>query len=207
MDSEGNVIVENELEVKDKNISISKSTDADKAKYEGKIVTRTVIAENIYGIKSESWTFKFNADFTLPNITSTKVESKDENYDGWFNKTTLSLNGTCTDENSEISYVTYKLGEKEGEIYPSGENKEAFAANIGGFTEGSNILNLSVTDNAGNTQESKTTKVTTKALDKTSTYITLICIPIEKSEFHSLSISVELYSVLQFYYKTSMKQF
>lgn len=163
VDSEGNVIVENELEVKDKNISISKSTDADKAKYEGKIVTRTVIAENIYGIKSESWTFKFNADFTLPNITSTKVESKDENYDGWFNKTTLSLNGTCTDENSEISYVTYKLGEKEGEIYPSGENKEAFAANIGGFTEGSNILNLSVTDNAGNTSNdiSKVLKIDT----------------------------------------------
>ncbi len=151
VDSEGNVIVENELEVKDKNISISKSTDADKAKYEGKIVTRTVIAENIYGIKSEPWTFTFNADFTLPNITPTTVDSKVSSYDGWFNKTTLSLNGTCTDENSGISYVTYKLGEKEGEIYPSGENKEAFAANIGGFAEGSNTLNLSVTDNAGNT--------------------------------------------------------
>ena len=155
VDSEGNVIVtpeENEkLEVKDKTISISESTDADKAEYEGKIVTRTVIAENIYGIKSEPWTFTFNADFTLPKITSTKVESKDENYDGWFNKTTLSLNGTCTDENSGISYVTYKLVEKEGEIYPSGEKKEAFAANIGGFAEGSNILNLSVKDNAGNT--------------------------------------------------------
>lgn len=151
VDSEGNVIVENELEVKDKNISISKSTEADEAKYEGKIVTRTVIAENIYGIKSEPWTFTFNADFTLPKITSTTVDSKESSYDGWFNKTTLSLNGTCTDENSGISYVTYKLGEKEGEIYPSGENKEAFAANIGGFAEGVNTLNLSVTDNAGNT--------------------------------------------------------
>lgn len=164
VDSEGNVIVENtELEVKDKNISISKSTDTDKAKYEGKIVTRTVIAENIYGIKSEPWTFTFNADFTLPRIVSTTVDSKEANYDGWFNKTTLSLNGTCTDENSGISYVTYKLGEKEGEIYPSGENKEVFAANIGGFAEGSNILNLSVTDNAGNTSNaiSKVLKIDT----------------------------------------------
>lgn len=164
VDSEGNVIVENkELEVEDKNISISKLTEADKENYEGKIVTRTVIAENIYGIKSEPWTFTFNADFTLPKITSTKVESKEENYDGWFNKTTLSLNGTCTDENSGISYVTYKLGEKEGEIYPSGENKEAFAANIGGFAEGENTLNLSVTDNAGNTSNdiSKVLKIDT----------------------------------------------
>ena len=164
VDSEGNVIVENkELEVKDKNISISKLTEADKAEYEGKIVTRTVIAENIYGIKSEPWTFTFNADFTLPKITSTKVESKVENYDGWFNKTTLSLNGTCTDGNSGINYVTYKLGEKEGEIYPSGENKEAFAANIGGFAEGVNTLNLSVTDNAGNTSNaiSKVLKIDT----------------------------------------------
>lgn len=151
VDSEGNVIVENtELEVDiDNNILISKSTD--KTEYEGKIVTRTVIAENIYGIKSEPWSFTFNADFTPPKITSTKVESKAENYDGWFNKTTLSLNGECTDENSGISYVTYKLGEKEGEIYPSGNNNEAFAANIGGFAEGENTLNLSVTDNAGNT--------------------------------------------------------
>ena len=139
------------MEVEDKNISISKLTEADKENYEGKIVTRTVIAENIYGIKSEPWTFTFNADFTLPKITSTTVDSKESSYDGWFNKTTLSLNGTCTDENSGISYVTYKLGEKEGEIYPSGGNKEAFAAYIGGFAEGSNILNLSVTDNAGNT--------------------------------------------------------
>ncbi len=164
VDSEGNVIVENkELEVEDKNISISKLTEADKENYEGKIVTRTVIAKNIYGIKSEPWTFTFNADFTLPRITSTKVESKEENYDGWFNKTTLSLNGTCTDENSGISYVTYKLGEKEGEIYPSGENKEAFAANIGGFAEGENTLNLSVTDNAGNTSNaiSKVLKIDT----------------------------------------------
>ena len=164
VDSDGNVIVENEeLEVKDKEIAISKSTDADKAKYEGKIVTRTVIAENIYGIKSEPWTFKFNADFTLPNITPTTVDSKVSSYDGWFNKTTLSLNGTCTDENSGISYVTYKLGEKEGEIYPSGENKEAFAANIGGFAEGENTLNLSVTDNAGNTSNaiSKVLKIDT----------------------------------------------
>lgn len=163
VDSDGNVIVENEeLEVDiDNNILISKSTD--KAKYEGKIVTRTVIAENIYGIKSEPWTFTFNADFTLPKITSTTVDSKESSYDGWFNKTTLSLNGTCTDENSGINYVTYKLGEKEGEIYPSGENKDAFAANIGGFTEGSNILNLSVTDNAGNTSNdiSKVLKIDT----------------------------------------------
>lgn len=164
VDSEGNVIVENEKldvvenEKKEKNISISESTD--KAKYEGKIVTRTVIAENIYGIKSEPWTFTFNADFTPPKITSTKVESKVENYDGWFNKTTLSLNGTCTDENSGISYVTYKLGEKEGEIYPSGDNKEkSFAANIGGFAEGSNTLDLFVTDNAGNTSNVPLLKV------------------------------------------------
>ena len=165
VDSEGNVIVENtELEVKEKTISISESTDADKAKYEGKIVTRTVIAENIYGIKSEPWSFTFNADFTLPSIVSTTVDSKEANYDGWFNKTTLSLNGTCTDENSGISYVTYKLGENEGEIYPSGDNKEkSFAANIGGFAEGRNTLNLSVTDNAGNTSNapSKVLKIDT----------------------------------------------
>ena len=164
VDSDGNVIVENEkLEVKDKNISISKPADTDKAKYEGKIVTRTVIAENIYGIKSEPWTFTFNADFTLPKITSTKVESKVENYDGWFNKTTLSISGTSSDENSGINYVTYKLGEKEGEIYPSGENKDSFAANIGGFAEGENTLNLSVTDNAGNTSNaiSKVLKIDT----------------------------------------------
>lgn len=165
VDSEGNVIVENtELEVKEKTISISESTDADKAKYEGKIVTRTVIAENIYGIKSEPWSFTFNADFTPPSMVSTTVDSKEANYDGWFNKTTLSLNGTCTDENSGISYVTYKLGENEGEIYPSGDNKEkSFAANIGGFAEGRNTLNLSVTDNAGNTSNapSKVLKIDT----------------------------------------------
>ena len=133
-----------------------------KQKYENKTVTRTVTAENIYGQKA-TWEYKFNADLTKPIVKNEiKIDGK-EAVNDWFNKTTLPISGTYTENGSGVKQVTYKLTngsgivvESNGSIYTTDKgDEEEFAANIGGFTEGKNpiILDFIATDNAGNTSE------------------------------------------------------
>ena len=133
-----------------------------KQKYENKTVTRTVTAENIYGQKA-TWEYKFNADLTKPIVKNEiKIDGK-EAVNDWFNKTTLPISGTYTENGSGVKQVTYKLTngsgivvESNGSIYTTKTGSdENFAANIGGFTEGKNpnILDFIATDNAGNTSE------------------------------------------------------
>jgi len=148
-----------------------------KQKYENKTVTRTVTAENIYGQKA-TWEYKFNADLTAPiekNEAKIKIDGK-EAVNDWFNKTTLPISGTYTENGSGVKQVTYKLTngsgtvvESAGSIYTtktdSGEN---FAANIAGFTEGKNpnTLDFIATDNAGN--ESENTQFINIRIDTTA---------------------------------------
>lgn len=170
-DSNGNKVV-NTI-VKDISVSVSDGkftipapeNNADyKQNYENKTVTRTVTAENIYGQKA-TWEYKFNADLTAPvvkNGTKIKIDGK-EAVNDWFNKTTLPISGTYTENGSGVKQVTYKLTngsgtvvESNGSIYTTDKgDEEEFVANIGGFTEGNNpnILDFIATDNAGNKSE------------------------------------------------------
>lgn len=146
-----------------------------KQKYENKTVTRTVTAENIYGQKA-TWEYKFNADLTAP-IEKNEAKIKiDGNVNDWFNKTTLPISGTYTENGSGVKQVTYKLTngsgtvvESNGSIYTTKTGSdENFAANIGGFTEGKNpnILDFIATDNAGN--ESGNTQLINIKIDTTA---------------------------------------
>lgn len=146
-----------------------------KQKYENKTVTRTVTAENIYGQKA-TWEYKFNADLTAP-IEKNEAKIKiDGNVNDWFNKTTLPISGTYTENGSGVKQVTYKLTngsgtvvESNGSIYTTKTGSdENFAANIGGFTEGKNpnILDFIATDNAGN--ESDNTQLINIKIDTTA---------------------------------------
>ena len=146
-----------------------------KQKYENKTVTRTVTAENIYGQKA-TWEYKFNADLTAPIVKNEiKIDGK-EAVNDWFNKTTLPISGTYTENGSGVKQVTYKLTngsgtvvESNGSIYTTKTGSdENFAANIGGFTEGKNpnILDFIATDNAGN--ESGNTQLINIKIDTTA---------------------------------------
>lgn len=146
-----------------------------KQKYENKTVTRTVTAENIYGQKA-TWEYKFNADLTAP-IEKNEAKIKiDGNVNDWFNKTTLPISGTYTENGSGVKQVTYKLTngsgtvvESAGSIYTTKTGSdENFAANIGGFTEGKNpnTLDFIATDNAGN--ESGNTQLINIKIDTTT---------------------------------------
>lgn len=148
-----------------------------KQKYENKTVTRTVTAENIYGQKA-TWEYKFNADLTAPIVKNEiKIDGK-EAVNDWFNKTTLPISGTYTENGSGVKQVTYKLTltngsgtvvESAGSIYTTDKgDEEEFVANIGGFTEGKNpnILDFIATDNAGN--ESDNTQFVNIRIDTTA---------------------------------------
>lgn len=146
-----------------------------KQNYENKTVTRTVTAENIYGQKA-TWEYKFNADLTKPIVKNEiKIDGK-EAVNDWFNKTTLPISGTYTENGSGVKQVTYKLTngsgtvvESNGSIYTTDKgDEEEFAANIGGFTEGKNpnILDFIATDNAGN--ESDNTQLINIKIDTTA---------------------------------------
>ena len=88
--------------------------------------------------------------------------------------TTSSFKVTCkqTDAASKIkeSTIRYRVLSNETTVFKDYQTSDTFT----GIPSGEYYIQTKVTDNAGNTQESKTTKVTTKELDKTSTYITLI---------------------------------
>ena len=124
-------------------LKISKQTDL--TVYENKLVERTITAENIYG-QTTTWSFKFKVDTVAPVIktgTSITIDGKSAVND-WFNKTTLPISGTYTENGSGVKQVTYKLTngsgtvvESNGSIYTTKTGSdENFAANIGGFTEG-----------------------------------------------------------------------
>ena len=143
-------------------LKISKQTDL--TVYENKLVERTITAENIYG-QTTTWSFMFKVDSVAPVIktgTSITIDGKSAVND-WFNKTTLPISGTYTENGSGVKQVTYKLTngsgivvESNGSIYTTDKgDEEEFAANIGGFTEGKNpnILDFIATDNAGNKSE------------------------------------------------------
>lgn len=143
-------------------LKISKQTDL--TVYENKLVERTITAENIYG-QTTTWSFMFKVDSVAPVIktgTSITIDGKSAVND-WFNKTTLPISGTYTENGSGVKQVTYKLTngsgtvvESNGSIYTTDKgDEEEFVANIGGFTEGENpnILVFNATDNARNTSE------------------------------------------------------
>lgn len=140
-------------------LKISKQTDL--TVYENKLVERTITAENIYG-QTTTWSFKFKVDTVAPVIktgTSITIDGKSAVND-WFNKTTLPISGTYTENGSGVKQVTYNLTngvvESNGSIYTTDKgDEEEFAANIGGFTEGNNpnTLVFNATDNAGNKSE------------------------------------------------------
>ena len=156
-------------------LKISKQTDL--TVYENKLVERTITAENIYG-QTTTWSFKFKVDTVAPVIktgTSITIDGKSAVND-WFNKTTLPISGTYTENGSGVKQVTYKLTngsgivvESNGSIYTTDKgDEEEFAANIGGFTEGKNpnILDFIATDNAGN--ESDNTQLINIKIDTTA---------------------------------------
>ena len=156
-------------------LKISKQTDL--TVYENKLVERTITAENIYG-QTTTWSFKFKVDTVAPVIktgTSITIDGKSAVND-WFNKTTLPISGTYTENGSGVKQVTYKLTngsgtvvESAGSIYTTKTGSdENFAANIGGFTEGNkpNILDFIATDNAGN--ESENTQFINIRIDTTA---------------------------------------
>lgn len=143
-------------------LKISKQTDL--TVYENKLVERTITAENIYG-QTTTWSFMFKVDSVAPVIktgTSITIDGKSAVND-WFNKTTLPISGTYTENGSGVKQVTYKLTngsgtvvESNGSIYTTDKgDEEEFVANIGGFTEGKNpnFLDFIATDNARNTSE------------------------------------------------------
>ncbi len=156
-------------------LKISKQTDL--TVYENKLVERTITAENIYG-QTTTWSFKFKVDSVAPVIktgTSITIDGKSAVND-WFNKTTLPISGTYTENGSGVKQVTYKLTngsgtvvESNGSIYTTDKgDEEEFAANIGGFTEGKNpnTLDFIATDNAGN--ESDNTQLINIKIDTTA---------------------------------------
>ena len=140
-------------------LKISKQTDL--TVYENKLVERTITAENIYG-QTTTWSFMFKVDSVAPVIktgTSITIDGKSAAKD-WFNKTTLPISGTYTENGSGVKQVTYNLTngvvESAGSIYTTKTGSdENFAANIGGFTEGNNpnTLVFNATDNVGNKSE------------------------------------------------------
>lgn len=153
-------------------LKISKQTDL--TVYENKLVERTITAENIYG-QTTTWSFKFKVDSVAPVIktgTSITIDGKSAVND-WYNKTTLPISGTYTENGSGVKQVTYNLTngvvESNGSIYTTDKgDEEEFAANIGGFTEGKNpnTLDFIATDNAGN--ESGNTQLINIKIDTTA---------------------------------------
>ena len=87
--------------------------------------------------------------------------------------TTSSFKVTCkqTDAASKIneSTIRYRVLSDETTVYKNYQTSNTFTD----IPSGEYYIQTKATDNAGNTQESKTTKVVTKSLDKTSTYITV----------------------------------
>jgi len=161
-------------------ISTSLVPATDKTAYEGKLVTRTVTATNIYGLKS-TWTIKFVWDTEAPVIIT---ESSNENAlsvggklytaitadgaDIWFNSKSLNVKGAYAESNSGINNkVSYSVGSTTGDI--SVTNYAAygkFDGTISGFEEGDdNTLTLRTSDKAGNDSAltSFTVKVDTSA--------------------------------------------
>ena len=153
-------------------LKISKQTDL--TVYENKLVERTITAENIYG-QTTTWSFMFKVDSVAPVIktgTSITIDGKSAAKD-WFNKTTLPISGTYTENGSGVKQVTYNLTngvvESNGSIYTTDKgDEEEFAANIGGFTEGNNpnTLVFNATDNVGN--ESGNTQLINIKIDTTA---------------------------------------
>ncbi|MBO5003861.1 MAG: hypothetical protein J6D03_01040, partial [Clostridia bacterium] len=153
-------------------LKISKQTDL--TVYENKLVERTITAENIYG-QTTTWSFMFKVDSVAPVIktgTPITIDGKSAAND-WFNKTTLPISGTYTENGSGVKQVTYNLTngvvESNGSIYTTDKgDEEEFAANIGGFTEGNNpnTLVFNATDNAGN--ESGNTQLINIKIDTTA---------------------------------------
>lgn len=87
--------------------------------------------------------------------------------------TTSSFKVTCkqTDAASKIneSTIRYRVLKDETTVFKAYQTSDTFTD----IPAGEYFIQTKVTDNAGNTQESKLTTVKTKELDKTSTYISL----------------------------------
>ncbi len=139
--------------------------------YEGKKVTRTITATNIYG-QSANWTYNFIFDTKAPELVTGKDTSggKETPYTSiggidvgevgktWFNTETLKVAGRYNEDGSGVDVITYSLTDgnetavqTDASIYTSDKGDyETFDSNIGGFTEGKNTLAWTVKDKAGN---------------------------------------------------------
>ena len=144
---------------------------AELSNYEGKFITRTFTATNVYG-QSSTWETRFVFDTTKPVLLkdqtkiggtdSDKVEKSDDSQinDVWFNSDSLQVEGKYTEEGSGIARISYTISNAdsnvkvvEGTIYTADKgNYETFSNLINGFINGTdgNILTLVAADKAGN---------------------------------------------------------
>ena len=135
--------------------------------YEGKFVTRTFTAQNVYGSKS-TWEIRFAFDTTKPVLDENSViiggASGQElllNSKLWFSTGSLVAEGLYKENGSGLSKIIYTLTDAlgnsvsdDGIIYPVGTK---FSSMINGFSEGqtANTLTIKAVDNAGNESELK----------------------------------------------------
>lgn len=138
----------------------------DLSSYENKIVSRTIVAENIYGQKSE-WKYSFNVDNNAPELklADSKIDEHAMSSDFaeiWFKETMLAINGAFVENGSGISKILYKIndGEEETIISLKQNNEETFKTTISGLTsDATNILKIWAVDNVGNKSEEKEFKI------------------------------------------------
>ena len=138
----------------------------DLSSYENKIVSRTIVAENIYGQKSE-WKYSFKVDNNAPELklADSKIDEHAMSSDFaeiWFKETMLAINGAFVENGSGISKILYKIndGEEETIISLKQNNEETFKTTISGLTsDATNILKIWAVDNVGNKSEEKEFKI------------------------------------------------
>ena len=138
----------------------------DLSSYENKIVSRTIVAENIYGQKLE-WKYSFKVDNNAPELklADSKIDEHAMSSDFaeiWFKETMLAINGAFVENGSGISKILYKIndGEEETIISLKQNNEETFKTTISGLTsDATNILKIWAVDNVGNKSEEKEFKI------------------------------------------------
>ena len=147
------------------NVTFPAAGSSELEAYEGKVVTRTFTATNVYGLES-TWEINFIFDTIKPvlDINKTSIGGKNvallsQDSDVWFNAESLVTQGEYIENGSGLSKIEYTIVDSEGKalvsdgvIYPVGKT---FRSMINGFAEGSgsNTLSIKAYDNAGNESE------------------------------------------------------
>ncbi|QTQ13582.1 hypothetical protein HRQ91_03415 [Treponema parvum] len=165
---------------------------------EGQTVTLTYSAKDKYGQETSS-SINYTIDNTAPaikNDATHKAEVNSTDYDSlgatWYNSTALKITDYFEENGSGISAVYYNLNNSinttlnpdgtltaDGFVNPASAKGEfcAFSATISGFAEGSNILYIAATDNAGNVSAVKTYTInidtTAPTIESSSTSVIL----------------------------------